>query len=85
MSPPITDYFVRYGRLALIILILVGTYRISDIVLGIIANVFYLDMGFTKTQIANYSKFWGLMASIAGGSAWRCFGTCDTVCSEHCC
>ena len=64
---PITDYFVRYGRLALIILILVGTYRISDIVLGIIANVFYLDMGFTKTQIANYSKFWGLMASIAGG------------------
>lgn len=64
---PITDYFVRYGRLALIILLLVGTYRISDIVLGIIANVFYLDMGFTKTQIANYSKFWGLMSSIAGG------------------
>ena len=64
---PISDFFARYGRLALIILLLVGTYRISDIVLGIIANVFYLDMGFTKTQIASYSKFWGLMASIVGG------------------
>ncbi len=64
---PISDYFHRYGRLALIILLLVGTYRISDIVLGIIANVFYIDMGFTKTQIAHYSKFWGLIAAIAGG------------------
>ncbi len=64
---PISDFFQRYGRLALIILLLVGTYRISDIVLGIIANVFYLDMGFTKTQIAQYSKFWGLIASIVGG------------------
>ncbi len=64
---PISEFFVRYGRMALVILLLVGTYRISDIVLGIIANVFYLDMGFTKTQIAQYSKFWGLMAAIIGG------------------
>ena len=66
---PVSDFFDRYGKLALIILLLVGTYRISDIVLGIIANVFYLDMGFTKTQIAQYSKFWGLIASIIGGLA----------------
>lgn len=66
---PISDFFQRYGRPALVILLLVGTYRISDIVLGIIANVFYLDIGFTKTQIAQYSKFWGLMASIFGGLA----------------
>ena len=64
---PVADFFVRYGRAALVILLLVGTYRISDIVLGIIANVFYLDIGFTKTQIANYSKFWGLWGTIAGG------------------
>ena len=64
---PVSEFFKRYGRLALIILLLVGTFRISDIVLGIIANVFYLDMGFTKAQIAHYSKFWGLMSSIAGG------------------
>ena len=64
---PISEFFKRYGRLALVILLLVGTFRISDIVLGIIANVFYLDLGFTKAQIAHYSKFWGLMSSIAGG------------------
>lgn len=64
---PVSDFFVRYGRVALVILLLVCIYRISDIVLGILANVFYLDMGFTKSQIAHYSKFWGLMASIAGG------------------
>ncbi len=64
---PVAEFFVRYGRVALIILLLVCIYRISDIVLGIVANVFYLDMGFTKSQIAQYSKFWGLMASIAGG------------------
>ena len=64
---PVSDFFVRYGRVALVILLLICIYRISDIVLGILANVFYLDMGFTKSQIAHYSKFWGLMASIAGG------------------
>lgn len=64
---PVSDFFERYGKPALVILLLVGTYRISDIVLGIIANVFYLDIGFTKTQIAQYSKFWGLWASIIGG------------------
>ncbi len=64
---PVSDFFVRYGRIAAVILLLICTYRISDIVLGIIANVFYLDLGFTKTQIANYSKFWGLWASIVGG------------------
>ena len=66
---PVSEFFLRYGRLALVILLLIGTFRISDIVLGIIANVFYLDMGFTKAQIAHYSKFWGLMSSIAGGLA----------------
>ncbi len=64
---PVSDFFVRYGRTAAVILLLVSTFRISDIVLGIIANVFYLDIGFTKTQIAEYSKFWGLWASIGGG------------------
>ena len=64
---PVTDFFTRYRRTAAVILLLICTFRISDIVLGIIANVFYLDLGFTKTQIANYSKFWGLWSSIAGG------------------
>lgn len=64
---PFTDFFARHGRAALIILALIGTYRLSDVVMGAVANVFYLDLGFTKQQIAQYSKFWGLWATILGG------------------
>jgi MFS transporter, PAT family, beta-lactamase induction signal transducer AmpG len=64
---PIRDFFSRYGKQALWILLLVGTYRISDILMGVIANVFYIDIGFSKTQIATYTKFWGLWATIGGG------------------
>lgn len=65
---PIREFFRRYGMgLALLLLALVGLYRISDIVLGVISNVFYQDVGFTKTQIAGVSKGYGLGMTIAGG------------------
>jgi PAT family beta-lactamase induction signal transducer AmpG len=64
---PVADFFRRYGLVALIIIALIGTYRISDILMGVIANVFYIDIGFTKSQIATYTKFWGLWATIGGG------------------
>lgn len=64
---PFADFVGRYGKAALIILALIGTYRLSDVVMGAVANVFYLDLGFTKAQIATYSKFWGLWATILGG------------------
>ncbi len=65
---PIRDFFQRYGvGLALLLLALVGLYRVSDIVMGVIANVFYQDMGYTKIQIANVSKVFGLLMTIAGG------------------
>ncbi len=63
---PVVDFFRRYGRHALFILLLVGVYRISDIVMGVIANLFYQDMGFTKTQIASVTKVFGLLMTIAG-------------------
>jgi len=65
---PIQDFFSRYGMtLAVLLLFLVGFYRVSDIVLGVIANVFYQDMGFSKVQIANVSKVFGLWMTIIGG------------------
>lgn len=65
---PIQDFFQRYGwSLAWLLLALVGLYRISDIVLGVIANVFYQDMGFSKPQIATVVKTFGLFMTIAGG------------------
>jgi len=65
---PVRDFFARYGKtLAILLLLLVGFYRVSDIVLGVIANVFYQDMGFTKVQIASVSKVFGLWMTIIGG------------------
>ena len=48
-------------------MIFVGFYRVSDIVLGVIANVFFLEIGFTKLQIAAVVKTFGLIMTIAGG------------------
>ncbi len=64
---PVADFFRRYGvRLALLMLLLIGFYRVSDIVLGVIANVFYEDMGFSKVEIASVTKTFGLLMSILG-------------------
>jgi PAT family beta-lactamase induction signal transducer AmpG len=65
---PVLDFFGRYGvKGALTILMFVAFYRISDIVLGVISNVFYQDMGFTKLDIAKASKTFGLGMTILGG------------------
>ena len=64
---PFADFVRRYGRSSILLLVLIGTYRISDIVLGAVANVFYLDVGFTKDQIAAISKTYGLFMTLAGG------------------
>ncbi len=65
---PIRDFFVRYGgKSALLLLLLIGFYRLSDIVLGVVSNVFYLDMGFTKNVIAGVTKSFGLAMILAGG------------------
>lgn len=64
---PAVDFFKRYGKAALLILLLVGLYRISDIVLGVIANVFYHDIGFSKNEIATTTKVFGIVMTLAGG------------------
>ena len=65
---PIRDFFGRYGlSLAWALLALIGLYRVSDIVLGVISNVFYQDLGFDKVTIANVVKSFGLVMTIVGG------------------
>jgi len=65
---PVRDFFARYGaQMAWLLLLLVGIYRISDIVLGVISNVFYQDLGFSKTEIATVVKSFGLFMTIFGG------------------
>ena len=64
---PVQDFFQRYGwSLALLLLALIGLYRISDIVLGVISNVFYQDMGFNKTEIASVGLVFGVIMTIIG-------------------
>lgn len=65
---PIREFFQRYGTsTAWVLLALISVYRISDIILGVIANVFYLDMGFTKIEIASIVKTYGLLMTLLGG------------------
>ena len=64
---PFADFFVRFGRAALLVLALVATYRIADVVMGVMANVFYVDLGFEKQEIGLISGGFGLVMTIFGG------------------
>jgi PAT family beta-lactamase induction signal transducer AmpG len=64
---PFADFFDRFGRVAFLILALVATYRIADVVMGVIANVFYVDIGFEKQEIGRITKGFGLIMTIVGG------------------
>ena len=64
---PIKNFVVKYGKFAVIILLLISLYRMADVVMGVMANIFYLEKGYSINQIATYSKFFGVFATIAGG------------------
>jgi MFS transporter, PAT family, beta-lactamase induction signal transducer AmpG len=65
---PFMEFFNRYGRHALVLLLFISVYRISDITMGVMANPFYLDMGFSKDDIASVAKFFGFFMTIAGSA-----------------
>ena len=68
---PLADFYERYGRWTAVLIALVAVYRISDVVMGIMANPFYSDMGFTKAEVAVVIKVFGvamtLLGTFAGG------------------
>ena len=63
---PFADFLRRYGKQALLILSLIAIYRISDVVMGIMANPFYVDMGYTKDEVATVTKIYGVLMTLAG-------------------
>mgnify|MGYP000396811207 CR=1 FL=1 len=63
---PFIEFFKRNGSYALIILVFIAVFRLSDITMGIMANPFYLDMGFTKAEIASISKIFGFFMTLVG-------------------
>ena len=63
---PFVDFFARFGWLALVLLAFISLFRLSDIAMGVMANPFYVDIGFTKEQVANISKIYGVVMSMLG-------------------
>lgn len=63
---PFAEFFGRYGKAALLLLALIGFYRISDVVMGIMANPFYVDMGYSKDEVAAVTKVFGVVMTIVG-------------------
>lgn len=63
---PFVDFFARFGGFALVILAFISLFRLSDIAMGVMANPFYIDMGYTLQQIANVTKIYGFVMTIAG-------------------
>ena len=62
---PIRDFFLRYQN-AILILIFIGVYRLSDLSMAVMANPFYLDIGFTLSEIATVTKVFGIAMTLIG-------------------
>jgi PAT family beta-lactamase induction signal transducer AmpG len=63
---PFADFIQRYRWQAALILALIATYRISDVVMGIMANPFYVDMGYSKDEVAAVTKVFGVIMTLLG-------------------
>lgn len=63
---PLGNFFDRFSlKFGLLILALICMYRLSDFVLNLM-NPFYIDLGFSLTQIAEVRKVYGVVASLVG-------------------
>jgi PAT family beta-lactamase induction signal transducer AmpG len=63
---PFAEFLRRYRWQAALVLSLIAVYRISDVVMGIMANPFYVDMGYTKDEVAAVTKIYGVIMTLAG-------------------
>lgn len=63
---PFADFLRRYRWQAVLMLALIASYRISDVVMGIMANPFYVDMGYTKDEVAAVTKVYGVVMTLLG-------------------
>lgn len=66
---PFADFIRRYHRWSFVLLAFIASFYVSDRVLGILANPFYLDIGFSKAQIASVAKLYGFWVSLIGAAA----------------
>lgn len=65
---PFVEFFGRHGwRSAAVVLAFIFFYKLGDSLATALATPFYLEMGFSKTDIALVAKNAGLWCSVAGG------------------
>lgn len=79
LTDPFKDFISRYpGTAGAVLLAFIGLFKMSDQMLGVMALPYYLDCGFSKTEIAAVSKLFGVWIGIAGaflgGASVRYFG-----------
>jgi PAT family beta-lactamase induction signal transducer AmpG len=65
---PFLEFLQRFGRFALVLLLFIAVFRLSDIAMGVMANPFYLDLGYSKAEIASVAKLFGFFMTIAGSA-----------------
>jgi MFS transporter, PAT family, beta-lactamase induction signal transducer AmpG len=65
-AAPLRDLVERKGRLLVPVLVLVALYRLPDFLSGVMANPLYIDLGFSKSDIATVTKVYGVWIGIAG-------------------
>ena len=64
---PLKDFFNRFGvKMASLLLLIISTYRLTDIVMGPMANPFYIDMGYSLSEIGYVVKVIALIGTITG-------------------
>jgi PAT family beta-lactamase induction signal transducer AmpG len=81
---PFVDFFARNGlRAGVPILLLIVTYRLNYMTMGVAANTFYIDLGFSLDQIALVAKVFGVLMTLSGallaGLLIKRFGTVRTM------
>jgi PAT family beta-lactamase induction signal transducer AmpG len=64
---PFAEFMRRPGWI--VILVFVVLYKFGDALAGVMANPFYVAMGFSKIEVANISKLFGVAATLAGLAA----------------
>lgn len=65
---PFLEFMQRFGPYALLLLVFIAVFRLSDIAMGVMANPFYLDLGYSKSEIASVAKVFGFFMTIAGSA-----------------
>ena len=63
---PFLEFFTRNGYWSIMLLLFIALYRVSDLILNIVANPFYIDIGFKLSEIASITKVFGFIVTIFG-------------------